>query len=279
MLIDAHVHVFPPGLVRARARLCSIDPYFAALYSPRARMVGIEELLASMDDAGVDQSVVAGFGWCDLGICREHNAYIAEAVAAHPGRLIGLATANPRDRDAAEKELVRALEAGLKGIGELMPDAGQYAVDEPSIADMLGALAVQYGVPLLLHVSEPLGHAYPGKGTVALEQVVRLAERQPAVSIVCAHWGGGLPFYELMPEVARALQNVYYDTAAWPFLYHDRIFAAGAYMAPGKVIFATDYPLVSQSKALARVRASGISDEALAGVLGGTARRIYGGHP
>ena len=48
----------------------------------------------------------------------------------------------------------------------------------------------------------------------------------PVLRLICAHWGGGLPFYELMPEVADALRNVYYDTAASLFLYRPAIFSA-----------------------------------------------------
>ena len=41
---------------------------------------------------------------------------------------------------------------------------------------------------------------------------------------MCAHWGGGLPFYALMPEVEDSLSNVYFDSAASPFLYDASVF-------------------------------------------------------
>ena len=78
-----------------------------------------------------------------------------------------------------------------------------------------------------------------------------------------------------MPEVRAALANVYYDTAAWPFLYDDRVFQAAAYIAPSKVLFATDYPLVSEGKAIARVRSLGLQPPVEAGYLGGNAARVY----
>ncbi|MHB0875094.1 MAG: amidohydrolase family protein [Anaerolineae bacterium] len=277
MVVDAHVHVYPPEFVAGRERLAGIDSYFGTLYaSPKARMAAVEELIASMDASGIDHAVLAAFGWSDSGLCREHNAYTIECVRRYPDRLIGLAVANPAHATAA-RDLTLALEAGLAGIGELMPDAGHYSLDTPEVADALGDVAAHFAVPLLVHASEPVGHLYPGKGTVLPAQVIGFAQRHPAVKLVCAHWGGGLPFYELMPEVGRVLANTYYDTAAWPLLYDDRIFAAAERLVPGKVLFATDYPLIGQAKALMRVRQSGLDEAQLAAVLADTARRIYQG--
>ena len=77
-----------------------------------------------------------------------------------------------------------------------------------------------------------------------LKQVYHLITAHPALKLVLAHWGGGFPFYELMPEVRRAAANVYYDTAASPLLYDAAVFRWVAGMVgAGKVLFGTDYPL------------------------------------
>jgi len=276
VIIDAHVHVFSPDAIAERSRLVRLEPYFACLYqSPQARMATVEDLVEQMNEAGVDMAVVSGFGWNDPVICRDHNAYLIDAVRRYPDRLIGLATANPRQRRHAERDLVAALEAGLGGIGELMPDGARYSLADSGVRDFLADLARTFSVPLLVHVSEPVGHQYPGKGTVWPAQVVTWAEQHPDITIVCAHWGGGLPFYELMPEVETTLKNVYYDTAAWPFLYDDRIFLAAVHMVPGKVLYATDYPLLSETKTLSRIRSLGLPSFTEAGVLGDNARRVY----
>jgi uncharacterized protein len=276
VVVDAHVHVYPPEFIQRRARLAATDAYFDALYgSPKARMATVEELIASMDEAGVERAVLAAFGWSDVGVCRQHNDYTIDCVKRYPGRLLGLATANPAYPDEAERELERALAAGLRGIGELMPDAGQYALDRATVANSLASLALHFDVPIMTHASEPVGHVYPGKGTVSPAQVIGFAQRHPEVRLVCAHWGGGLPFYELMPEVSRVLANTYYDTAAWSLLYEDRVFTAGAHLVPGKVLFGTDYPLLSQTKSLARVHRSGLSEAEMASVLADAALDVY----
>lgn len=84
-----------------------------------------------------------------------------------------------------------------------------------------------------------------------------------------------MPFLELQPEVAAALANVYYDTAAGLYLYRDAVFPAAALaVGPRKILFATDYPLLNQERFIARLRASGLGEAALRLVLGDNAARL-----
>jgi hypothetical protein len=159
LIIDAHVHIFPPDAAADRERLIRLDPYFAELYaSPKAKLATAEDLIAAMDAAGVDVAVAAGFGWCDHGLCREHNAYLAEAVRRHPDRIRGLAIFNPGAAPGGEESAADALASGLCGIGELMPDGPGYCVADAATGDALAALARAYRAPLMLHTSEPVGH-------------------------------------------------------------------------------------------------------------------------
>ncbi|NCC93588.1 MAG: glycosyltransferase [Opitutae bacterium] len=55
---------------------------FRLLYeSPKSRLAGIDDLIAAMDEDGVDRSVVFGFPWRHLETARMNNDYILEAVA------------------------------------------------------------------------------------------------------------------------------------------------------------------------------------------------------
>jgi predicted TIM-barrel fold metal-dependent hydrolase len=96
-----------------------------------------------------------------------------------------------------------------------------------------------------LHVNESVGHDYPGKSLKDLRPIYQLLLALPAMNIILAHWGGGFFFYELMPEVARAAQRVYYDTAASPFLYRPLIYRiALKIIGPKRILFGSDYPLL-----------------------------------
>jgi uncharacterized protein len=129
--------------------------------------------------------------------------------------------------------------------------------------------------PLLVHSSEPIGHDYAGKGKQHPWRLLKLAQNFPDLKIVLAHWGGGLPFYELMPEVGEALNNVYYDTAASSFLYKPDVFRLAAeIVGHERILWGTDYPLLSQQKFLARVRSTELSEAALSAILGGNAARL-----
>ena len=97
MIVDSHVHIFPPRMIAARGELAALDATFAEMYSdPAARMATAEELVAAMDEDGVDVSVAMGIGWADPDLARESNEYIAEAAARHRGRVIGFGSVNPR---------------------------------------------------------------------------------------------------------------------------------------------------------------------------------------
>ena len=118
--------------------------------------------------------------------------------------------------------------AGLKGIGELHPDSQAFDLGDPdTMAPLLEAVR-QHDLIVTTHSSEPVGHLYHGKGKTRPEVLWRFVQSCPDVTVVCAHWGGGLPFYALMPEVAEGLGNVYFDTAASPFLYDARVFTVVA---------------------------------------------------
>jgi len=275
-VIDCHTHIMPPDLIAARERLCRDEAWFGRLYAePRARLAPAEDLLAAMDAAGVAAAVTFGFAFRDAGLCRACNDYVLEAARGAPGRLIPFAVVNPAAPCTACAEARRCLEAGAFGLGELMPDGQGFALADP-ILDELLALARGYGAPVMLHVNERLGHDYAGKGSQGPEEAYRLALRHPESALIYAHWGGGLPFYELMPEVRAALRNVYYDTAASPYLYDDAVHRHVMDWAPTKVLFGSDYPLIAPARHLRRLRRAGLDATCLEALLGGNARALLG---
>jgi predicted TIM-barrel fold metal-dependent hydrolase len=99
--------------------------------------------------------------------------------------------------------------------------------------------------------------------------------------VVLAHWGGGLPFYELMPEVAAATARVVYDTAASTYLYRPAVFRAVLdVVGPERVLWGSDHPVLSLGRFLRRTRKlAGLLPEEEGPVLGGNARRVYGLRP
>ena len=277
-IIDFHTHIFAPEIIARRDVYLQRDDWFRRLYAhPKARMASADELIASMDQSGVDSAVTFGFSWAEQGLCRESNDYVLESVSRWPDRLFGFAVVNPVAKGAAA-ELERCMHRGLHGLGELMPDGQGYALDDPHLDGIIQQMAHWQRV-VLIHGGEPVGHGYPGKSKSTLQFFYQLALRHPEVMLVAAHWGGGLWCYELMPEVQQALRNVYYDTAASLYLYRDDIFALAAQVVPRKVLFATDYPLISQQRFLRRIHESQLSADAVDSILGGNAVRLLSACP
>jgi predicted TIM-barrel fold metal-dependent hydrolase len=278
VIIDFHTHIFPPELRENREQYLGRDPCFDHLYSdPKAKLATAEDLIASMDREGIDLSIVLNIGWTSHQMCVETNDYILEAVSRYPKRLVGFCALQPKAGEAAIAELERCARGGMRGIGEMRPDIQGFDLgDEAAVRTMVEA-AAEHQFILLTHASEPVGHLYSGKGNITPDILYRFICQFPQIPIVLAHWGGGLPFYALMPEVGRALENVFFDTAATPFLYRPEIFThVGQIVGFDKILFGTDYPLLSPGRIMKQLRSVGLGEEAEGLILGGNAERLLG---
>ena len=276
-VIDAHVHIFPPEMIAQREELLRADSWFGEAFGhPKARMRTAEELIVSMDKAGVDTSVVVGWPWQSNTHCTVHNSYLADVTARYPGRIAWLGIINPV-ADGAISEIDRCISLGASGFGEINADGQGFRWSAPTT--WIGALRhiATSQLPIMIHTSEPVGHLYPGKGTATPAEVLTAIAAVPELRWVLAHWGGGLPFYELMPEVRQACEHVGYDSAATSYLYYPEVFRRVIdLVGVEKVLFGSDWPVLGQGKLLERVRSLDLAETELAAVLGGNAARVYG---
>jgi hypothetical protein len=273
VILDAHTHVFPPLVASDRDAYIAADATFAELYaSPEAKLASADDLLRSMDDAKIDVSIALGFAWTGAETCRLHNDYLLEAASASNGRIIAFPTLPlAAGADAVEAEARRCSAAGARGFGELRPDNLGFDLTGPG-GDHLARLAAELDSVLLFHVSEPAGHAYPGKQGGNLKDFATFVAAHPEVKVIGAHWAGGLPFYATMPEVKAAFAHVRVDTAATSLLYNDTIYSRVTRLTgPESVLFGSDYPLLSQSRSRRRIEASGLDPATLSLVLGDNA--------
>ena len=276
-VVDFHAHLFPPEVRANREKYFAGEPAFELLYaSPKSKMIGAGEMVAAMDAQGVDVSVVFGFPWKNLDIARQHNDYIAESVSRYSNRFKGFCCLDPCPSEAAA-EVERCLDNGLCGVGELaFYRSGIECVIVDSMEPVM-ALCRERGVPVLIHTNEPVGHQYPGKTENTLLQIYDLIKRYPDNKIVLAHWGGGIFFYSVLKkEVKDVLRNVYYDTAASPFLYDPRIYRMAIDTAGiDKILFGTDYPLIKPERYFKEMATAGLSKTEIESIRGGNAMALF----
>ena len=274
-VIDSHVHLYPDEINRAPIAWAAAhgeEPW--ARMCARRRKDGqpvqgfpaVDELLLTMDRAGVERAVLLGWYWLRAENCALQNRFFADLVRRHPDRLSAFAAVQPAaGADQAVAELRRARVEGLCGIGELSPHAQGYAMDGAEFSAVL-ACAAEFNWPINLHVTDARGPIYPGRIETPREEFVRLARAYPDVTLVLAHWGGGEP---LGDATTVEFERVFYDTAASPLLYDATMWRRFINkVGADRVWFGSDFPLNNypaseaepeMARMLAEVEAAGLS--------------------
>jgi uncharacterized protein len=275
MIIDIHTHIFSPGLCADREPFLN-DGQFSILYGSReARCVDHRALADAMRSSGVERAVAMGFPWERQDHCAAQNDYLRRAHDESGGAILPFGSV-PVSGEADVRSWVRDIRrAGLFGVGEVAFYRDGMTPANIDLLRRLLAAVTDEGIPLCLHVNEPVGHPYPGKYEPGMHELYAAIADHPDATVILSHWGGGLLFYELMPEVSGTLANCYYDTAATPYLYSERIYQiALGIIGPRRVLFGTDFPLLPPGRYLDPMWKFVADDEARAAILGGNAARL-----
>jgi hypothetical protein len=277
MIIDVHTHIFPKSISENRSDYFEDEPAFKLLYeSPKSKMADAETIIESMDLHKVDVSVVFGFPWKNPDTYRKHNDYILSAVAKYPHRLIGFCCVDMYEQGAFA-EIKRCLDEGLSGVGEIAFYQSGIGPDAIELLQPVMALCRSKNMPILIHTNEPIGHFYPGKTPVTLAQIYSVAETFPENKIIFAHWGGGIFFYFLLKKQARkTMQNVFFDTAASPFLYDPKIYRTAIETAGAeKILLGTDFPLINPDRYYKEMELAGLTESEKKQICGGNAANLF----
>jgi aminocarboxymuconate-semialdehyde decarboxylase len=319
-VIDVHSHFLPAALVDALAARTELPRISDA---PQGRVIeygegnihpllpamgDIEQRLRDMDDQGIDMAVlgvnVPGVDWFPPAdgpsVARAVNDELAALVAAHPSRLVAMATLPMQDPEAAASELERAVGAGFRGAMIYSNVAGQ-ALDEPEFRVVFDA-AAELDVPVFIHPTFPLSakavDAYaliPTLGflvdtTMATLRLVfdGLYERHPEFRLVLAHAASLIPqlagridyegerfkggYGALSVKPSEALKLLYTDTVCvWPPALRSTFELLG----PERIMFGSDYPFWDPMRTFATMADSSFLGESFDAVQSATARRVF----
>lgn len=229
-------------------------PEFASLLravgltAPPAGGIPIEALVEEMDSVGIDRIVLRA--WCAPDGWIITNDDIAAIVARYPERFVGLATVDLLRPVEAVRELDRAVrDLGLKGLfvlpwmWDLPPNDRHYYP--------LYVKCVDLGVPFCCQAGHtgPLRPSEPGRPIPYLDEV---ALTFPELTIVAGHVG--YPWTDELIGLAWKHANVYIDTSAHlPRYYPPAIIHFMNTYGRDKVLWATNYPMISMGQSRKQV--------------------------
>ena len=173
-LVDIHPHIVSTDTVRY-----PVTPIGGKRSDwSKERSVTLEELIAAMDEGGVDKAAIVHssttYGF--------NNDYVADAVAAHPKRFTGVFSVNVTEPDAPER-MRYWYGRGLTGMriyarGSTIKEAW-LALDDPNVIPAWEC-ASELGIP----VATNMHGTGPG-----LEQIKSIAKRFPKVRLLIDHLG------------------------------------------------------------------------------------------
>lgn len=326
--VDVHCHLATPATrdLAARHRRPEYEPYdyymgedskahnqvmFPTIVDPLTKP---EARLEYMDRMGIDLQGLATFVseyfyWAPakLGaeLSRMQNDRLAQAVADHPDRFVGLGATVPlQDTDAAIVEAERAAGIGFKGL-QIGGTIDGHNLDEPRFRPFFEAVHA-LGLGIILHPSgypesQRFGDYFltncignPLETMVAATRMIfsGLFEELPGLKLVLLHGGGYLPFYtsrsdhtwEVRPETrvnipehppSHYMKQLYYDTMVFQPLYLKHLIEI---VGVERVMVGTDFPFdMGEEDPLGLLdRVEGLGDADRAAIGGGNAVRVFG---
>lgn len=264
-IVDSGAHVWPHGLIHPVQK------------HPSPMAATPEDLVARLDAAQVDAVIISPAS------VYPNNDYVLAAAAAAPDRIFAIAGVDPRD-SAAESTIEAATAGGAKGV-RITSGARPLELPRDGAAlDRLADLSVAFGLVILWTIELPLA---------ASGLVERVAARAPTTPQILDHLGLPDDAHDLgaidqvlalaqIPALVTKLSGMY-DISDQGYPYQDTwpwVEATVGAFGPGRVVWASDWPLVGDSTPYAdQVALVGLlpflDATARRSVLGTTAMRIW----
>jgi predicted TIM-barrel fold metal-dependent hydrolase len=275
MIVDGWVNLIPEAFasrwVREDAQQGAVQ-----LFGPDlAKSPDVEGLLEVMDDAGIDVGVLTS-GLSDPERTRRRGGHAAEdllAVAeAHPGRFLVAPTVDRAARPGRNVARVRELAQHPDvAIVRVTPLVEQHDLNHRLYYPVYAACE-ELGLPVSINVGIPGPQVRSRcQDPVLLEDVLI---DFPGLTVVGAHMGH--PYEALLIQYMLKWPRLHLMTSAYLATYMDDALVRfmGSSRGRGRVLFASDHPVIPARKALDAARALPLSEEAMALFLGEAAHRL-----
>jgi predicted TIM-barrel fold metal-dependent hydrolase len=278
--IDVHVHIEVDGhghysldqeLMDASAK------YFRADHDRTPTLAQIADMYRSLNMAAVVFTVDASTA---TGHPPISSAEIADEAAAHADVLIPFGSVDPlRGADAVAQARSLVTQHGVKGF-KFHPSLQGFAPNDPAFYPLWEAIE-SLGVPALFHSGQTgIGAGMPGGRGIKLRLsdpmlVDDVAADFPGLTVILAH--PSVPWAASSISMATHKANVFIDLSGWSPKYFppDLVRAASSYLQD-KVLFGTDYPLLTPERWLRDFETLDVKPEARAKILKANAVKVLG---
>ena len=261
-IFDVHAHVYPDAL--APRAVAALDRGSA---DPRVRIRGdgrLDTLIRLGDGAGIARTAVCAVATVPRQV-ESINRFILSAARARPRRLLPFAALHPDcpDPGAAVEALVRD---GFRGV-KLHPEAQGFAADDPAALPLFRALAGR--LPVLMHCGDPV------RRESSPERILRLLDRVPGLTLICAHLGGWTRWERAAEEMRGA--GLWVDTSSSLYALEPQQ-AAAILRGYGcdRVLFGTDFPAWLPGPELGRFLALPLDPQEREDILWNNHLKLFG---
>lgn len=230
----------------------------------------VAQTLAAMDQAGVDLTLLSAWSMPSGDLLS--NDHVADRIAEAPDRLRGLMAVDLRDPMKAVREIrARAGRQGFVGV-RIVPWLWDLPPNDRRYYPVYAA-CVDAGIPFCTQIGHtgPLLRSETGRPIPYLEDVLL---DFPELKVVGGHVG--YPWIDEVLSLAHKFPNFHIDTSA--YAVHRLPPALVAFMRGGgrtRVLFGSNWPMLSPARCLERLDDLGLDAEARALFLGDNARRVF----
>ncbi|GGS71819.1 4-hydroxyphenyl-beta-ketoacyl-CoA hydrolase [Planobispora rosea] len=208
------------------------------------------------------------------------NEEIAAACAGHADALIPFASVDPRRGRAGARQARRLVEEhGVRGF-KFHPSIQDFSPDDRMAYPLYEAIE-ELGVPALFHTGQTgIGAGVPGGGGIRLKHsnpmlIDDVAVDFPELRIILAH--PSFPWQDEALAVATHKPYVYIDLSGWsPKYFPPQLVRYANTLLKDKVLFGSDYPVISPDRWLADFARLDIKPEVRPKILKDNAVRLLG---
>ncbi|MEM7094240.1 MAG: amidohydrolase family protein [Actinomycetota bacterium] len=253
----------------------SSDPIFDSLRRWNRTEVPTDELpvaatIGVMDQAGVDKTLISA--WSAPYRTMISNDEVAGFVGEAPDRLVGVGSVDISRPMEAVREIHRCVEElGFVGI-RVLPWLWEVPPTDRRFYPVYVACC-ELNIPFCTQI----GHTGPLMSSEVGRPIYldRVALDFPELKIVGGHIG--YPWTDEAVAVATKHEHVYIDTSAYTARrYPPQLVNYLRTNGRTKVLFGTNYPMITPHKCLEHLDHLGLDDETTELFLGGNAQRVFG---